>query len=123
MKDSHTRLRDWEAEFDELWNREFPQYKTLNGDFKQFIRSTLSTELESIRREIEAMKKCVFESDGEKHCCYNGCEGTVENCRKCRRDICDNEKCPNGKSDNNYCKFYNEAIDEVLKLLSNRIQK
>lgn len=40
---------------------------------------------------------CEFESDGQVHSCISGCDGLVENCRKCKRDRCSNPTCPLGK--------------------------
>ena len=91
---------------------------------KDIIQSFLESELtalhdkvrEEIAGEIEKMKKCVFESDGEKHSCYNECDGTVENCTKCHKDICSNKLCPNGKADNGYNEYFNQAVDLAVKI-------
>ncbi len=84
-----------------------------------FMEKFLTERDAELVRKIEEMKKCVFESDGDFHCCYNGCEGRVENCKKCHKDICDNKKCPNGKSDNGYNYTYNSALSDVQAFVNN----
>lgn len=54
-------------------------------------------EIERVVKMIEGMKRCLFESDGEKHSCVQGCDGFVENCKKCHKDTCSNPVCPLGK--------------------------
>lgn len=57
MKDSHTRLRDWEEEFREYFDKALkpkkPTMKNLDRELcVNFIKNLLSTELESIRKEV-----------------------------------------------------------------------
>lgn len=90
MKDSHTRLRDWEAlleDIDYVWLDRAKD--TLTPKLKEILESTFSTELESIRKEIESL-------------------GTG---------------LANDKTDTDYEKGYYGCKEDILKALSNRIQK
>ena len=104
MKDSHTRLRDWEELFDKKFTyvgrnqidqleQQLVPYISIEK-VKQFIRSHFSTELESIRKEVEEFKKEEYvEMSKGVMCAVKGASG------------------------------YNEALTDISKLLSNRIQK
>ena len=104
MKDSHTRLRDWEAlleDIDYVWLDRAKD--TLTPKLKEILESTLSTELESIRKEIEGLEVK-----------YPELMDYVAMVEKARA---------NGKYDDMYDNGFKAAKSEVNLLLSNRIQK
>jgi hypothetical protein len=71
----------------------------------------------------EPKEECVFESDGEKHSCIDGCDGIVENCRKCHRDICSNPKCPLGKGKNSQPPIPTQETEQWKKEIREKIRE
>lgn len=104
MKDSHTRLRE---QWDKITNEKHWGACFECCDFEEMTKFTsdwwlshFSTELESIRREVEEMQK------GHKQDCYFLQDGSYLN-----------RHCDCGAI------IFNEAITDIKSLLSNRIQK
>lgn len=69
--------------------------KCNHGEYYNGNGSRLDCPICHLPSKVE--EECEFESDGELHSCISTCDGVVENCRKCHRDICSNPKCPLGK--------------------------
>ena len=110
------QLEEYEEKFPMPFHLTDRNYEVM----KSFLSSSMKLAQEERDKEwrvvAEGIKKCVFESDGEKHCCVSPCEGVVENCIKCHRDRCSNINCPLGKGvDNN--NVFNSALDTLLKAM------
>jgi hypothetical protein len=79
--------------------------------------------LKVVEEIVQEMRKCEFESDGEKHSCIGGCDGIVENCQKCHRDICSNKDCPLGKGKKDNATDYNQALADLLAIIKEIIEE
>ena len=97
----------------------------LSSDIKDFIfKHAIPKVLEEVRKGIKEFEICLFESDGEVHTCYSCASGTVENCKKCKRDRCSNVHCrKGGKGSSIQDESYNDGIDSVSALLTTIINE